>query len=246
MNNKRLRSLCLQAMTVVVATVSIVGVGYVFAAPTAPPPGSTIPLPLHVGSTAQTKAGALTIQGLLTASAGLTVTGNASVSGSLSAPTICLNGDCKSAWPSGGGGTATTTNTAAYYTGGYCYSGYNYSQMAFYFNGYGYNQPVYNCNATGFSFVVPSNIPSGRTAGAMTSGNVWCQSGPSNYNGYNPPSSYINDSYYQNRVAATVSSITNNNNGTVTISGSCRPADYYGYYYIYMGMRSENVTFSYN
>ncbi|MBI4121736.1 MAG: hypothetical protein HY461_00235 [Parcubacteria group bacterium] len=64
------------------------GVGYVFSAPTAPPPGTSIPLPLTRGSAAETKAGPLTVQG------GLTVTGGQG---------ICLGGtaagQCKTAWP---------------------------------------------------------------------------------------------------------------------------------------------------
>ena len=236
-----LKTAARHGLVVACASILIAGIGYVFAAPTAAPPGSTIPLPLTRGSGSEVKAGALTIQGLLTASAGLSVTGS-TTTGTLNATTICLGGDCKTAWPSGGGGTATA-NGADYHPSYNCYSYNNYNQLTFYYNGYQYsNQYAYNCNNVSYAVTVPSTIASGKTVSAVVGGTVWCHASGSDFNGYSPSSTYITDSYYPNRIAGTVASVVNNNNGTVTVNGTCRFIDYNGYGYVYMAMRVDNLT----
>lgn len=235
------KSTARQGMVVACASLLIAGIGYVFAAPTAAPPGSTIPLPLTRGASAEVKSGALTIQGLLTASAGLSVTGS-TTTGTLNTTTICLGGDCKTAWPAGGGGVSTVTGSA-FHPNGYCYTYNYYDQMTYYASGSSYTNYVYNCGSTNFSFTASSTVPSGRTPGTVLGGTVWCHAGGNNYSGYG--TSYISDSYYPYRVAATITSIVNNNNGTVTINGNCRFTTAGNYSYAYMAMRADNLTFAY-
>ena len=119
---KNLTQKLYSATLVALASISVIGVSYVFAAPSQPPSsGSGVELPLHVGATGQTKAGALTVGGLLTAN------GNLNVGGTLSVPTICLNGSCSSGWPSA---SITPSGVTASHTG--YFSNYNYN------NGYEY------------------------------------------------------------------------------------------------------------
>lgn len=230
------RQITHQSVLVSLAVILVAGIGYTFAAPTAPPPGTAIPLPLHEGSAAQTKAGALTVQGALT------VNGSATL-GTLNVSEICLNGDCQSEWPSGGGFSGTTTVNGAAYNPGYC-SGYSfYEQLTYYRNGSLYNQNQYNCGTTNFTFSVPSTIPSGEVAGPVMNGTVWCHGGSNNYSSYTPATTYVTDNYYNYRIQANVTSITNNNNGSVTIAGNCKFLG--GTSYVYMGMRAENLQFFY-
>jgi hypothetical protein len=218
-------------LLVAVASLGLVGVGYVFAAPTAPPPGSNLSLPLTRGAGAEIKAGALTVQG------GLTVTNT------LTVDRICLAGDCQTEWPSGGGLTGSMTlNGAGYHSSSYCYGYAAYEQLTYYRYGSLYNNNQYNCGPTSFSLTLPAVIPSGSTPVA-SGGVVWCHGGTNNYSP-NSPATYITDNYYNYRIQATVNSITNNNNGTVTINGNCKFLAG-GTNYAYMAMRAENLQLLY-
>ncbi len=111
---KRLHS----SLLIALAFLSVAGISYVFAAPTQPPSSGTgVDLPLHIGATGQTKAGALTVNGLLTAA------GNLNVGGTLSVPTICLNGSCSSSWPAASITPGSASGSTSYYFGSY--SSYN-------------------------------------------------------------------------------------------------------------------------
>ncbi len=142
---------------IVLSLVLSFGISYAFAwtAPTATPPSGNIAAPLNTGVSAQTKVGALTVNGSLSAptlclggvcrsiwpsgnvidtlsstllagnnAGSQSITGVASLTanGTISVPTLCLNGDCKSVWPISGGGniidTLSSTLTAGNNAGG--------------------------------------------------------------------------------------------------------------------------------
>jgi len=225
--------------TAIAASLSVLlGSAYVFAAPTAAPNGSVgVPLPLNVGPTAQTKAGNLTIGGALT------VTGNATINGTLNLGVLCLAGDCKSSWPSSGSLGVGNVTGGAYWNSS-CYGYSYYTQLQYWSYNNSYNQYVYNCGQQNFSISFASNVPSGKTI-LSTSGSIWCHAGSGYYNSYGNPNTYISDSYYPGRTQGTVTSISNNNNGTVTVNFSCTLVNASGGNYLYGGFQPNNLTFFY-
>lgn len=229
--NSTLKQSVRNGLLVAGVSLGLVGIGFVFAAPTAPPPGSNLSLPLTRGAGAEIKAGALTVQG------GLTVTNT------LTVDRICLAGDCQTEWPSGGVSGSATVNGAGYHTSSYC-NGYSaYEQLTYYRYGSLYNSYQYNCGPTSFSLTLPATIPSGSTPVAL-GGAVWCHGGTSNYSSYSPATTYVTDNYYNYRIQATVNSIINNNNGTVTINGNCKFLGG-GSNYVYMAMRAQDLQLLY-
>ena len=120
----------------------VLGVGYTFAQPTqAPGSGPGVSLPINEGAGAQTKAGALTVDGGLTTSA-------------LTASTICLAGDCQSSWPSGGGfqsGSGSNYQSPSYL---YNYNQNQYGYLTYYSNGSPYSQYMSYANSHTFSITI--------------------------------------------------------------------------------------------
>lgn len=191
-----------QALVVACASVAIVGVGYVFAAPTAPPPGSTVDLPLTRGSNAETKTGPLTVAARFTANE------------------ICLGGSCKTTWPTSNlqvGYTTVTgqanlvTSTYNYY-GSHTYYYWYYNQLySQYTNYYFYDQ--------NFSVTMPLQV-TGVPLNASLASSVRCYLANSGY-GYTPaPTSnyYTQSSFWTDATNVSVSVSGTN----VVVSGSCR------------------------
>ncbi|MDO8572889.1 MAG: hypothetical protein Q7S11_03945 [bacterium] len=92
--------------TLLLAIILSIGISYTYATwapPTATPTGGNTDAPINVGGVTQVKAGALTVNGLLTAVSNVVVGGN------IATPTLCLSGDCKSAWPVVSGAAVTKT-----------------------------------------------------------------------------------------------------------------------------------------
>lgn len=64
---------------------------YVSARPTEAPVGGNLGAPIFTNTEAATKSGSLTINGTLAT--------NTTTATTASAPTVCINGDCRSSWP---------------------------------------------------------------------------------------------------------------------------------------------------
>lgn len=191
-----------QALVVACASIAILGVGYVFAAPTAPPPGSTVDLPLTRGSNAETKTGPLTVSARFTANE------------------ICLGGSCKTAWPTSNlqVGYATVSGLQTIVTSSYNY----YGSHTYYY--YQYNQQYsqysnYYWSDQNFSITMPLSV-TGVALSASLSTYPRCYSANSGY-GYTPaPTSnyYTQSSIWSDATNVSVSVSGNN----VVVTGSCR------------------------
>lgn len=202
-----------QALIVAVAVASLSGAGFVFAAPTAPPPGSSIALPLTRGATAETKTGALTLQG------GLSVSGGSG---------LCLNGVCKTSWPSStvqaGTTTATgqanvTINSYDYTTGNLTYYYYSYGSE------YSYNNYTYYKD---YTFSVTASVPGGVPISMNGTPTVRCYVSNSSYNYTPAPQTYPYSS--SNYTYATNISASFDASNNIIVSGSCKLYLVNGYY----------------
>lgn len=228
-------ALARQALTVACASIAIAGVGYVFAAPTAPPPGTTVSLPLTRGSGAETKTGPLTIQGALTASGGLSVSGGSG---------LCLSGVCKTAWP-----TASIQSGTAYPTPGTQTFGYNssssYDSSLYTYYTYGSTQYGYS---NGGNYITPQNfsIPHTISGGVPVSVNlppVYCYS---TYGSTNFQQAYCGTPYCQSTQYTYATNVTATISGnTVYINGTCRFYSGGGSYYGAAKPASFSVTYLY-
>lgn len=231
----------------------LVGIGYVFAAPSTPPSsGVGVSLPLTVGSEAQTKAGDLTVSGTLSTPTlnATTVTGT-----TLNIDEICLAGDCQTTWPSGGGLEAATVSGAAYpyitgYTyhyGNYCYAYYLYQPLTYYVSGYPYTQYTYRCYDANFSVTLPHNLSSGASIVSIDNAIVWCYGSiASSYSvnpGVYPPTSYVNDLYFPYRTQATGVTINQSGNNIV-VSGSCKFGGVSASLYTGIRLQSADVVYT--
>lgn len=227
-----------QAVVVACAVLTLAATSYVFAAPSAPPPGTTIPLPLNEGSAAQTKAGALTITGTLTANGGLTVSGGSG---------MCLGGVCKTAWPSSsvqvGNANLTGSQNFSFPANYNNWSTHNY----YYYNygtEYSYNTSTY-WNSTAFNITIAP--PSGGVPLSVTgTPTVRCYSAYSNFTYTPAPQSYPNSSSQYTYATGVTVGFDNANN--IVVSGNC---DFYpnnGYYYTNYGVAAVtgvNVRYIY-
>lgn len=217
---KRFKNLLKHGALVGLACTTIVGAGYTFAAPTtAPSAGTGVYLPLNVGPDAQVKTGALTVNGALTA-------------GSLSVPSLCLNGDCQSSWPSGGGVQSVSVSGGAFPSPTYCYANI-YESITYYQYGSGpYSQTAYVCATTQFSVNIPNAVPNGSNVVSTASLTVWCHGGYSDYS--YAGTTYLNDSYYPHKVqASNVGAVANGT--TLQLQVTC-PFYNGGSYVIYKGV----------
>lgn len=233
---KRFQTILAKASIVSVAVLTISGAGYVFAQPTtAPGPGvSGVPLPIHTGSEAQVKSGALTVSG------GLTTT-------TLTADQICLAGDCQTSWPSGGALAAASISGGGFISG-YCYNYTTYDNLTYWQYGSGpYTYNTYNCGPSyeNFSVTIPfgGQVPSGSSIVSSSNETVWCHGGQYDYSYTGNPQSYINDSYYPYRTAATNVDITASGDNFV-VTGTCRFLN--GSSYVYRGIRIESADILYS
>ena len=205
----------------------ILGTGYVFAAPSSPPSAGTgVDLPLTVGSTAQVKEGNLTINGQL------------EVNG-----TMCINGDCQTEWPSGG--IVPFTVSGAAFIPGYCFNFSSYDKLKYYHFGNFTDQNIYNCGAANanFSVTMPSGLPAGSTILSSSNETVWCHGGSTNYTYTGDPTTYVTDSYYYIRTAASDVTISSSGDNMV-VSGTCRFSSLNASY-TYRAIRVESADVMY-
>lgn len=212
--NPRLRTRLREGFVVALSTFAIAGVGFVFAAPSAPPPGSTIPLPLTRGSTAETKAGALTIQGQLTAAGG-----------------ICLGGVCRTSWPSSSLQSGTVTITPGVQAFGYNSNGNWENNTTAYYTNYG-QQQVYSNSGSFVSSNFSITAPSGISSGVLISSSVPVVRCYSSYQqGYYTPA-YCNGTYYCSSSPYTYATnvVATTSNTSVTLTGTCKFYTNSGYY----------------
>lgn len=200
-----------QGLVVACASLLLFGVGFVFAAPTAPPPGTSVPLPLTRGAAAETKAGALTIQGQLTASGG-----------------ICLGGVCRTTWPSSSLQSGYTTVSG---TGNYSVSSYNYYGTHTYYY-YQYNQQyTQNSNYYWYDYNFSVSAPMSVTGVPLNVSNVTARC----YNAVNSSYTYTpapTSSYYtQSSLWVQPTNLSASISGTsVIVTGTCRLYLANGYY----------------
>ena len=227
-----------RGLAVALASLSIVGVAYTFAAPTAPPSsGVGVPLPLNVGSTAQVKAGALTVQGLLTASGGVTVP---------SGGQICFGTSCKTTWSSSVTAASTTLSGTNNIN---CYIPYNpsaYTSYTYYYLPYGSNQ--YSASTTsGYpcsplpSFTITTSAAPGVLLSA--SANVVCLMSSSSYTYTYPPTTTYPYSGSKYTYALNVGTTVNTDN-TATVTGTC-PMYGSSYYYTVYDVAYASVNARY-
>lgn len=143
-----------------VALVIVFGMAYfTFAAPTLTPAGGNPAYPLNDSAQAQTKAGELTLQS--------TVDASSLTSSETNATTVCISGDCATAWP---GGNYTAPTLAQVLASGNSTTRrlYMYDSIGgFNFNGSGYRREWY----TGRLY----NGPKYGTGGQCSQGYVVCQ-----------------------------------------------------------------------
>jgi hypothetical protein len=107
--------------TLLLAIVLSIGISYAYAAwspPSNTPPGGNIDAPVNVGGVPQAKAGSLWSNSFIGSAGSGYFGGNLQVVGNIQVPTLCLNGDCRSAWPSGSGGTITGVTAGTGLSGG--------------------------------------------------------------------------------------------------------------------------------
>lgn len=211
----------LQSLAIVLAGTAFIGVAYTFAQPTAAPPGASVPLPVNVGAGAQTKAGALTIQGALTATGGLAVSGGSG---------LCINGVCKTTWPSASIQSGSVNITPVAYQAGYNSSQQYENYTVTYYTYYG-NQQVYTnggyYSTSNFQITHNSGISSGVVVSATTPV-VRCYS--TSYQGSNnyTPAYYA---YGQSSPYTYATSVTTSISGaSVIVSGTCKYYTNNGYY----------------
>lgn len=215
-----------QAAIVALAVASISGAGYVFAAPTAPPPGSSIALPLTRGGNAETKTGALTLQG------GLSVSGGSG---------LCLNGVCKTSWPSSTvqAGTTGVTGSQNFTINPYTYNYTGNSTVYYYQYNYEYNYSTYTqWYDTSFSITAP--IPGGGVPLAVIgtpSARCYSGSGPGAYTAAPTTNYYTMSSYY---APATNLGYSFDSSGNLVVTGNCRFYLNSGYYYTNYGIAVLN------
>jgi len=215
---QRLFSLCKQGAVVALSVLFISGAGYVFAQPTVSPDGTAgVALPINTGSSTQVKSGALTVNGTLTAGGAL------NVSGTLSVPTICLNGDCQSSWPSGGflqsgSGMAISNWTGAANGGGSYNNCQNYK--LYYSNGRLWQNYGYCANNTPISIQITAP---GQVVSTFNE-KMRCVYDYGTYT--NAPSYYFQDNGYSHPYYTDMVNVNINVSGsTITVSGEC-PANY--------------------
>lgn len=202
-----LKTIARQGVVAACAALLLAGVGYVFAAPTAPPPGTTIPLPINTGAAAQTKAGDLTI------------------SGRLSATELCLGSNCQTTWPSATvqAGTANATGQTNLSVPQYTQSGYSNTIYYRSNNGqeYQYSTYGYFYNHT---FSVTANV-SGVPISIVTTPTVRCYVSNSSYT-YTPAPA--TSGWSSDYTKATNVSVSFGANNTVVVTGTCTtPVNYY-------------------
>ncbi len=192
-----------EGLVVALSTLAIAGAGFVFAAPTAPPPGSSISLPLTRGSTAETKTGPLTISDRLTVNE------------------LCLGGSCKTAWPSATIQSGSTTVTPGQQNFNYN-SSYNYeNNMQSY---YTYGNNVYTSSNGGYylnpqTFSISTPISVTGVPITATPPTVRCYSTNSNYT-FN--AAYCGTYCSSNTFTYATNVVTTVSGNSVIVSGSCR------------------------
>lgn len=234
---KQIKKAAANGILIALSFMALIGVGYVFAAPTAPPSeGVGVAVPLNIGSEAQTKAGDLTVSGTLTST-------------TLNVDEICLAGECKTEWPGAnvpatisGANYASITTGGSYSYGYYCYNYNFYALLTYYLSGQLKNAYSYNCGSTNFSVTMPSGLPAGSTIISVTNPVIWCHGGVTNYQPSGNPTLYVSDTYYPYRTqASNVDIITSGNN--IVVTGNCTFLS--NGVYTYMGVRLESADVLY-